>query len=196
MRWWKKTVTPNMIEIKSANELVDTLKNSGDRLVIIDFYSPACGGCKALHPKICKLAESNPDAIFLKVNHEELKKMCHALHIHVLPFFRFYKGSNGRLCSFSCTVSTVKKFKEALAKHNTEVQTSLVGPSKGLDESELVELASIGEISTNPDRQIPLCIGEQEEMNNLMLRTIQNPNLVNITQELFEAKGDNSMLVA
>ncbi|KAL8150709.1 hypothetical protein V2J09_020517 [Rumex salicifolius] len=141
MRWWEKTVTPNMIEIKSANELVDTLKNSGDRLVIIDFYSPACGGCKALHPKL-------------------------------------------------------KKFKEALAKHNTEVQTSLVGPSKGLDESELIELASIGEISTNPERQIPLCIGEQEEMNNLMLRTIQNPTLVNITQELFEAKGDNSMLVA
>lgn len=42
-----------MIEIHSAQELVDTLANAGDRLVIVDFYSPGCGGCKALHPKVC-----------------------------------------------------------------------------------------------------------------------------------------------
>uniref|UniRef100_A0A5B7AFF0 Thioredoxin domain-containing protein n=1 Tax=Davidia involucrata TaxID=16924 RepID=A0A5B7AFF0_DAVIN len=52
MRWWEKTLQPNMIEINSAQELVDSLLNSGDRLVIVDFYSPGCGGCKALHPKV------------------------------------------------------------------------------------------------------------------------------------------------
>lgn len=41
-----------MIEIHSAQELVDTLSNAGDKLVIVDFYSPACGGCKSLHPKV------------------------------------------------------------------------------------------------------------------------------------------------
>lgn len=41
-----------MIEINSAQELVDSLLNAGDRLVIVDFYSPGCGGCKALHPKV------------------------------------------------------------------------------------------------------------------------------------------------
>lgn len=127
-----------MIEIHSAQELVDTLANAGDRLVIVDFYFPGCGGCKALHPKvcimyvilivfcfffylfwiiiclliflkwqICQLAESNQSAIFLKVNYEEHKSMCHSLHIHVLPFFRFYRGAEGRVCSFSCTNATV-----------------------------------------------------------------------------------------
>lgn len=44
-----------MIEIQSAQELVDALRNGGDRLVILDFYSPGCGGCKSLHPKVLLL---------------------------------------------------------------------------------------------------------------------------------------------
>lgn len=57
--------------------------------------------------QICQFAELNPNALFLKVNYEELKTMCHGLNIHVLPLFRFYRGANGRLCSFSCTNATV-----------------------------------------------------------------------------------------
>ncbi|KAJ9568355.1 hypothetical protein OSB04_004321 [Centaurea solstitialis] len=150
MRWWEKSLQPNMMEIKSAQELVDTLSNSGGRLVIVDFYSPGCGGCKSLHPKICQLAESNPDAIFLQVNYEELKPMCYALGIHVLPFFRFYKGSEGKICSFSCTIATIKKFKDALSKHKTDDECDL-GAAKGLKESELLTLASIGQISYKTD---------------------------------------------
>ncbi|KAF6171827.1 hypothetical protein GIB67_007348 [Kingdonia uniflora] len=153
LRWWEKTLKPNMIEISSAQELVDSLLNAGDKLVILDFYSPGCGGCKALHPKLCQLAELHPDAIILKVNFDELKTMCYSLNIHVLPFFRFYRGSEGRVCSFSCTNTTIKKFKDALAKHGTE-RCSL-GPAKGLEESELLKLVSNGEISLNiPSKSI------------------------------------------
>lgn len=53
LKWWKKTLKPNMIEIHSAQELVHSLLNAGDSLVVVDFYSPGCGGCKALHPKVC-----------------------------------------------------------------------------------------------------------------------------------------------
>ncbi|XVF16641.1 hypothetical protein REPUB_Repub10bG0049900 [Reevesia pubescens] len=38
-----------------------------DKLVIVDFFSPGCGGCKALHPKICQFAEMNPYVQFLQV---------------------------------------------------------------------------------------------------------------------------------
>ncbi|KAG5019841.1 hypothetical protein JHK87_015696 [Glycine soja] len=148
LKWWKKTLKPNMIEIHSAQELVHSLLNAGDSLVVVDFYSPGCGGCKALHPKICQIAELHPNAIFLKVNYEELKTMCHGLRIHVLPFFRFYRGAEGRVSSFSCTNATIKKFKDALTKHGNE-RCSL-GPAKGLEESELKILASIGEINSSP----------------------------------------------
>ncbi|XP_022137159.1 thioredoxin-like 1-2, chloroplastic [Momordica charantia] len=163
-RWWEKTLKPNMVEIRSAQALVDALIDAGDRLAIIDFYSPGCGGCKALHPKICQLAESNPDAIFLKVNFEELKTMCQALHIRVLPFFRFYRGGEGRVCSFSCTNATIKKFKDALAKHGTD-RCSIV-PARGLDESELERLASAGELSLRP----PSPYSKEGTLKDLVMR--------------------------
>ncbi|KAL5770399.1 hypothetical protein ACOSP7_014553 [Xanthoceras sorbifolium] len=139
-KWWEKGMQPNMKEVTSAQELVDSLSNAGDKLVIVDFFSPGCGGCKALHPKICQLAEMHPDVQFLQVNYEEQKSMCYSLNVHVLPFFRFYRGAHGRLCSFSCTNATIKKFKDALAKHTTD-RCSL-GPTTGLEEKELLALAA------------------------------------------------------
>uniref|UniRef100_A0A1D1YB24 Thioredoxin-like 1-2, chloroplastic n=1 Tax=Anthurium amnicola TaxID=1678845 RepID=A0A1D1YB24_9ARAE len=145
MKWWEKGLQPNMREIHSAQHLVDSLHNAGNKLVIVDFFSPGCGGCKALHPKICQFAEMSPDVVFLHINYEEHKSMCYSLNVHVLPFFRFYRGAQGRLCSFSCTNATIKKFKDALAKHNTD-RCSL-GPAKGLEESELLALAANKELS-------------------------------------------------
>ncbi|PRQ45942.1 putative monodehydroascorbate reductase (NADH) [Rosa chinensis] len=139
-RWWEKGIQPNMKEVTSAQDLVDSLSNAGDKLVVLDFFSPGCGGCKALHPKICQFADMNPDVQFLQVNYEEHKSMCYSLNVHVLPFFRFYRGAHGRVCSFSCTNATIKKFKDALAKHKPE-RCSL-GPTKGLEEKELLALSA------------------------------------------------------
>ncbi|CAL5423658.1 unnamed protein product [Camellia sinensis] len=105
-KWWEKGLQPNMKEVKGAQDLVESLFNAGDTLVVVDFFSPGCGGCKALHPKICQLAEMNPEVQFLQVNYEEHKSMCYSLNVRVLPFFRFYRGAHGRLCSFSCTNAT------------------------------------------------------------------------------------------
>lgn len=58
---------------------------------------------------MCQFAEMYPDIQFLQVNYEEHKSMCYSLGVHVLPFFRFYRGAQGRLCSFSCTNATVRK---------------------------------------------------------------------------------------
>lgn len=144
-RWWEKGLQPNMKEITSAQDLVDSLLKAGDKLVVLDFFSPGCGGCKALHPKICQLAELNPDVQFLHVNYEEHKSMCYSLNVHVLPFFRFYRGAEGRVCSFSCTNATIKKFKDALAKYSPD-RCSL-GPPKGLEEKELLALAANKDLS-------------------------------------------------
>ncbi|KAI4350382.1 hypothetical protein L6164_004841 [Bauhinia variegata] len=144
-KWWEKGLQPNMKEVTSAQDLVDSMLNAGDKLVVVDFFSPGCGGCKALHPKICQFAEMNPDVLFLQVNYEEHKSMCYSLNVHVLPFFRFYRGAHGRLCSFSCTNATIKKFKDALAKHTPD-RCSL-GPTKGLEEKELLALAANKDLS-------------------------------------------------
>ncbi|KOM40304.1 hypothetical protein LR48_Vigan04g050200 [Vigna angularis] len=163
LKWWEKNLKPNMTEIHSAQELVHSLLKAGDSLVVVDFYSPGCGGCKALDSKICQIAGLHPNAIFLRVNYDELKNMCHGLRIHVLPFFRFYKGAEGRVCSFSCTNATIKKFKDAMAKYSNE--RCYFAPAKGLEESELKILASMGEISNDSS---PLVYPKHEKMKNLV----------------------------
>lgn len=52
VRWWEKGLKPNMKEVTGAEDLVDSLLTAGDKLVVVDFFSPGCGGCKALHPKV------------------------------------------------------------------------------------------------------------------------------------------------
>jgi len=162
-KWWDKGLQPNMKEVTSTQDLVDSLLNAGDKLVVLDFFSPGCGGCKALHPKICQFAEMNPDVQFLQVNYEAHKSMCYSLNVHVLPFFRFYRGAHGRLCSFSCTNATIKKFKDALAKHTPD-RCSLE-PTKGLEEKELLALSANRDLSFNytpkPVHPVPVPVLEE-----------------------------------
>ncbi|KAJ7976354.1 thioredoxin-like 1-1, chloroplastic [Quillaja saponaria] len=163
-KWWEKGLQLNMREVTSAQDLVETLSNAGDKLVVVDFFSPGCGGCKAVHPKLCQLAEMNPDVQFLQVNYEDHKSMCYSLNVHVLPFFRFYRGAHGRLCSFSCTNATIKKFKDALAKHTPD-RCSL-GPTKGLEEKELLALSANRDLSFNytPKPVQPAQVPAQKEI--------------------------------
>nr|GMC88544.1 thioredoxin-like 1-1, chloroplastic [Ipomoea batatas] len=162
-RWWEKGLQPNMKEVVSAQDLVDSLSNAADNLVVVDFFSPGCGGCKALHPKICQLAEMNPDIQFLQVNYEEHKSMCYSLNVHVLPFFRFYRGAEGHVCSFSCTNATIKKFKDALVKYGAD--RCGLGPPKGLEEKELLALAANRDLSFNytPKPEGPVCVLLRDE---------------------------------
>ncbi|CAL9225657.1 unnamed protein product [Arabidopsis halleri] len=144
-----------MREISSSQDLVDSLTNAGDKLVVVDLFPPGCCGCKALHPKKYQLAEMNPDVQFVQVKYEEHKSMCYSFGVHVLPFFRFYRGSQGRVCSFSCTNATIKKFRDALAKHGPD-RCSL-GPTKGLEEKELVALAANKELNfTYTPKPVPV----------------------------------------
>lgn len=176
-RWWEKGTKPNMRQVEGAQDLVDSLHNAGDKLVVVDFYSPGCGGCKALHPKLCQLAEMNPDVQFLQVNYEEHKSMCYSLNVHVLPFFRFYRGAHGRLCSFSCTNATIKKFKDALAKHSPD-RCSL-GEPKGLEEKELAALTANKDLSFThtPKPEQPALEEQIFTQPALVSQTIQYPPL-------------------
>uniref|UniRef100_A0ACD5WNG0 Uncharacterized protein n=1 Tax=Avena sativa TaxID=4498 RepID=A0ACD5WNG0_AVESA len=164
MRWWEKGTQPNMREVESAQDLAESLRNAGDRLVVVDFFSPGCGGCRALHPKIAQFAERNPDVLFLQVNYEQHKSMCYSLHVHVLPFFRFYRGAQGRVSSFSCTNATIKKFKDALAKHGPD--RCGLGPARGLEESELLALAANRDLQfTYSDKPTLVPIAEAIKMD-------------------------------
>ncbi|KAL7100103.1 hypothetical protein ACP275_09G126900 [Erythranthe tilingii] len=117
-KWWEKNAGPNMIDIHSTEEFLDALSQAGDRLVIVEFFGAWCASCRALFPKICRIAEQHPEIIFLKVNFDENKPLCKSLNIKVLPYFHFYRGADCLLDSFSCSLAKLQKLKDAIAAHN------------------------------------------------------------------------------
>lgn len=129
VRWWEKDGGPNFHDVHSTQEFVDTLSNAGEKLVVVEFYASWCGSCRALYPKLCKLAAEHLDVEFMKVNFEENKPMCKSLNIKVLPYFHFYRGSEGRLDAFSCSLAKLQKLRDAIAQHNTD--RCSIGPPIG-----------------------------------------------------------------
>ncbi|EPS64408.1 hypothetical protein M569_10377, partial [Genlisea aurea] len=116
--WWEKNSGPNMIDIHSGQEFADALRQANDSLVIVDFFGTWCASCRALYPKICKLAEEHPEILFLKVNFDENKSLCKSLNVKVLPYFHLYRGEDGLLDSFSCSLAKLQILKDAIVKHN------------------------------------------------------------------------------
>ncbi|EOA17394.1 hypothetical protein CARUB_v10005688mg [Capsella rubella] len=117
-KWWEKKAGPNMIDITSTEQFLNALKDAGDRLVVVDFYGTWCGSCRAMFPKLCKTAAEHPEILFLKVNFDENKSLCKSLNVKVLPYFHFYRGADGQVESFSCSLAKFQKLREAIKRHN------------------------------------------------------------------------------
>ncbi|KAK6944830.1 Thioredoxin domain [Dillenia turbinata] len=134
-KWWERNAGPNMIDIHSTQEFLGALSQAGDKLVIVEFYGTWCASCRALFPKLCKTAEEHPEILFLKVNFDENKPMCKNLNVKVLPYFHFYRGADGQLESFSCSLAKFQKIKDAIEMHNTA--RCSIGPPKGVGDLNL-----------------------------------------------------------
>ncbi|GKV14022.1 hypothetical protein SLEP1_g24957 [Rubroshorea leprosula] len=139
-KWWEKNAGPNMVDIHSTQEFLSALAQAADRLVIVEFYGTWCASCRALFPKLCKTAEDHPEILFLKVNFDENKPMCRSLNVKVLPYFHFYRGADGQLESFSCSLAKFQKIKDAIEMHNTA--RCSIGPPKGVGDLNLEVLSS------------------------------------------------------
>lgn len=137
-KWWEKNAGPNMIDIHSTQEFLGALSQAGDKLVIVEFYGTWCASCRALFPKLCRTAEEHPEILFLKVNFDENKPMCKNLNVKVLPYFHFYRGADGQLESFSCSLAKFQKIKDAIRTHNTA--RCSIGPPKGVGDLSLESL--------------------------------------------------------
>ncbi|KAH6803146.1 atypical CYS HIS rich thioredoxin 2 [Perilla frutescens var. frutescens] len=147
-KWWERNAGPNMIDIHSTQEFLQALSEAGDRLVIVEFYGTWCASCRALFPKLCRTAQEHPEILFLKVNFDENKPMCKNLNVKVLPYFHFYRGADGQLESFSCSLAKFQKIKDAIEQHNTD--RCSIGPPKGIGDLNLESLSSPKEKLAEP----------------------------------------------
>lgn len=66
----------------------DTVKQG---TVLVDFWAPWCGPCRAFGPVFEKASEVNPDVTFAKVNTEEHPSIAAAFEIQAIPTLMVFR---------------------------------------------------------------------------------------------------------
>ncbi len=75
------------------SEFEETLKNAGDKLVVVDFTATWCGPCQHIKPKFHKLAEEETDVIFIQVDVDANEETASKCGIQCMPTFQFFKNN-------------------------------------------------------------------------------------------------------
>jgi len=78
----------NIIELTGENLESTIEKNS---MVLVDFWAPWCGPCRAFAPVYEEAAARHPDVVFAKVNTEEQQDLAAAFQIRSIPTLMLFR---------------------------------------------------------------------------------------------------------
>src|SRR2546425_1838777 len=60
-------------------------------IVLIDWWAPWCGPCRAFAPVYERVAEANPDVVFAKINTDEEQELSAAFNIRSIPTLMVFR---------------------------------------------------------------------------------------------------------
>ncbi len=144
--------------IKDVNEKTfasDVIERSKEKIVIVDFWAPWCGPCKALTPILESQASKKIEHIeVVKVNIDENQTIASQLRIQSIPaVFAFSDGQPVDGFMGAKTEPEVEKFFEALIKKFSKSSSSVYEELNSFlleERFEEAKLASEEIIKTNP----------------------------------------------
>ena len=64
---------------------------TGNDMVIVDFWAPWCGPCRAFAPTFESSSEKHADVVFAKVNTEEQQELAAAFNIRSIPTLMVFR---------------------------------------------------------------------------------------------------------
>ena len=147
--------------IKDVNEntfAVDVIERSKEKIVVVDFWAPWCGPCKALTPILESQASKKIEHIeVVKVNIDENQTIASQLRIQSIPaVFAFSDGQPVDGFMGAKTEPEVEKFFEALIKKFSKNSSSIYEEINNFlleERFEEAKAAAVEIIKTNPSAE-------------------------------------------
>lgn len=79
-----------MQSVNSLDELQSVL--SKNNKVVVDLWAPWCGPCVAFSPRFEKMANDNPEVVFVKVNVDTAGDVGNQFNVRGIPTILFFKN--------------------------------------------------------------------------------------------------------
>ena len=84
----------DLIEINNIDELNNLIKNTQNKMIVIDFYATWCKPCMEFSEDFKQLSNIYNDILFLKINVDEIDDIMDIYEIEKLPTFIIIQDSD------------------------------------------------------------------------------------------------------
>jgi len=111
-----------VVSLSGVADYNNALACSKDRVVVIKFYAPWCRSCKAMEPKVKRLAREFPQMLFCELDFQQNQDLCRDIGVKSIPAFHFYHSDNGRVEDFTAGPARAAILRQKVEKYSTTTQ--------------------------------------------------------------------------